>query len=68
MLKKNKKNLFKKFIIISSITTFGNDMAIGNFKTIDSNKPTPTNANDGSKLEADLKIQKLQLYNLIFLF
>ena len=57
---KAKEEGVKQFIFISSIAIYGDDMPIGNFKPIDTNKPTPTNAYGQSKLEAHLEIQKLQ--------
>jgi UDP-glucose 4-epimerase len=57
---KAKEEGVKQFIFISSIAIYGDDMPIGNFKPIDTNQPTPTNAYGQSKLEADLEIQKLQ--------
>jgi UDP-glucose 4-epimerase len=61
--KKAKKEGVKHFIFTSSMAIYGNDSPIGDFKPIEINKPSPTNAYGQSKLEADLTIQKLQTNN-----
>jgi UDP-glucose 4-epimerase len=57
--KKAKKEGVNHFIFTSSMAIYG-DHSIGDFRPIDINKPSPSNAYGKSKLEADLAIQKLQ--------
>jgi UDP-glucose 4-epimerase len=57
--KKAKEEGVKQFIFTSSMAIYGDDLPIGVIKSIDVDKPKPTNAYGQSKLEADLEIQKL---------
>jgi nucleoside-diphosphate-sugar epimerase len=57
---KAKKEGVKKIIFTSSMSIYGDDRPIGDFKPIKTNNPSPTNAYGQSKLEADIAIQKLQ--------
>jgi len=61
--KKAKEEGVKQFIFTSSIAIYGDDLPIGNFKPINTNKATPTSAYGQSKLDADLEIQTLQDYS-----
>jgi nucleoside-diphosphate-sugar epimerase len=56
---KAKEEGVKMFIFTSTMAIYGDDRPIGDFKPIEINKPSPTNAYGQSKLEADLAIQKL---------
>jgi UDP-glucose 4-epimerase len=56
---KAKEEGVKQFIFTSSMAIYGDDLQIGEIKSIDQTKPNPTNAYGQSKLEADLAIQKL---------
>jgi len=58
--KKAKQEGVKQFIFTSSMAIYGDDRTIGDFRPIDINNPSPTNAYGQSKLDADLAIQILQ--------
>jgi len=58
--KKAKHEGVKQFIFTSTMAIYGDDRTLGDFRPIDIEKPTPTNAYGQSKLAADLSIQKLQ--------
>jgi nucleoside-diphosphate-sugar epimerase len=60
---KAKKENVKQFIFTSSISIYGDDRPIGEYKPVDINKPNPKNAYSKSKLDADLEIQKLNSSN-----
>ena len=61
--KKAKQEGVKQFIFTSTMAIYGDDRPIGDFRPIDIEKPSPTNAYGQSKLAADLAIQKLQDQN-----
>jgi UDP-glucose 4-epimerase len=61
--KKAKQEGVKQFIFTSTMAIYGDDRPIGDFRPIDIEKPTPTNAYGQSKLAADEAIQKLQDQN-----
>jgi UDP-glucose 4-epimerase len=61
--KKAKQEGVKQFIFTSTMAIYGDDRPIGDFRPIDIEKPTPTNAYGQSKLAADEGIQKLQDQN-----
>ncbi len=61
--KKAKQEGVKQFIFTSTMAIYGDDRRIGDFRPIDIEKPSPTNAYGQSKLAADLAIQKLQDQN-----
>ncbi len=56
---KAKEEGVRQFIYTSSIAIYGDDLPIGIVKSIDINKPSPTDAYEQSKLEAEIDIQKL---------
>jgi UDP-glucose 4-epimerase len=55
----------KQFIFTSSMAIYGDDRPIGNFKSINIQSPSPTNAYGRSKLDADIAIQKLSCSHFI---
>jgi nucleoside-diphosphate-sugar epimerase len=57
---KAKKDGVKQLIFTSTISVYGNDRPIGDYKPVEILKPSPSNDYGQSKLEADLGIQKLQ--------
>jgi UDP-glucose 4-epimerase len=61
--KKAKKERIKHFIFTSTMAIYGDDRPIGDFRSIDIDKPAPTNAYAQSKLAADLEIQNLHNRN-----
>ena len=61
--KKAKQEGVKQFIFTSTMAIYGDDRTLGDFRPIDIEKPSPTNAYGQSKLAADLAIQKLQDQN-----
>jgi nucleoside-diphosphate-sugar epimerase len=61
--KKAKEEGVKQFIFTSTMAIYGDDRPIGDFRPIDVQQPSPTNAYGQSKLQADEAIQKLQDQN-----
>ncbi len=61
--KKAKQEGVNQFIFTSTMAIYGDDRPFGDFRPIDIEKPSPTNAYGQSKLAADLSIQKLQDQN-----
>jgi nucleoside-diphosphate-sugar epimerase len=61
--KKAKEEGVKQFIFTSTMAIYGDDRPIGDFKPIDVQQPSPTNAYGQSKFAADEAIQKLQDQN-----
>lgn len=61
--KKAKEEGVKQFIFTSTMAIYGDDRSIGDFRPIDVQQPSPTNAYGQSKLQADEAIQKLQDQN-----